>query len=170
MTRGARRSANRDGSQFVALPHVVLDSLSYQCLSFSARSLLVDLARQFSGSNNGKLVLCDKALKPRGWKSSATIHKAKRELLQSSLIYQTRQGYKPNKASWFAVTWLSLDWLPEMDIARNNFPRGAYLDFKIRPPKSGAHISAIASNSETGRSPDVSKNEAMHGNLAEVLG
>ncbi len=145
MSGGKRKNANRDGTQFVALPHIVLDSASYQSLSYSARSLLVDLARQISGSNNGRLVLCDKALKPRGWNSSATIHKAKRELLESCLICQTRQGHKPNRASWFAVTWMSLDWVPEMDIGRNAFPRGAYVNGKFRPPKTGEHMTSIAS-------------------------
>lgn len=143
-----RGYADRDGKQFVLLPYIVLDSFAYRSLSYSARCLLVDICRQFSGSNNGKLVLCEKALKPRGWSSSATVHKGKLELIESNLICQTRQGYKPNKASWFAVTWLPLDWSPQMDITRDGFPRGAYLDVNDRPPKSRASASPIGAKNE----------------------
>lgn len=125
--RKNKHKDDRDGILFVALPYTVLDSPAFLGLSYSARSLLLDLARQFTGNNNGKLVLCDKALEPRGWTSSATVHKAKKELLEAGLICETRKGHKPNKASWFALTWRSLDWVPEMDIARTGFTRGAYL-------------------------------------------
>lgn len=126
MGRTKHKGNGRDGSLFVALPHVVLDSKAYLLLSYSARALLVDIARQYNSSNNGKLVICDKALKPRGWKSQTTIHKAKEELLKAGFLCMTRQGHKPNKASWFAITWQTLDWTPEMDIERNGFTRSAY--------------------------------------------
>ena len=118
-----RKSNHRDGSRFVALPYLLLDSPAFLGLSFSARGLLVDVARQYSGSNNGRLVVCDKALKPRGWTSPATIHKAKRELLETGFLCETRKGQKPNKASWFALTWQTLDWSSEMDIKREGFTR-----------------------------------------------
>ena len=127
MSREKRRGHSRDGTRFVALPYTVLDSPAFLGLSFSARALLLDVARQFSGGNNGRLVLCDKALAPRGWASSTTVHKAKRELLDAGFLFETRKGQKPNKASWFAITWQSLDWTPEMDISRASFSRGSYL-------------------------------------------
>jgi hypothetical protein len=118
---------NRDGTGFVALPHVVQDSSAYKSLSFSARALLLDIARQYTGSNNGKLVTCAKALADRGWNSNATVTKAQRELMEYGFLCLTRQGFKPNKASWYALTWLSLDWSPEMDIQQSAFRRGMYL-------------------------------------------
>lgn len=135
MARQKHRGNGRDGNQFVALPYVVLDSPSYLGLSFSARALLVDVARQYGGGNNGKLVICDRVLKTRGWKSTTTIHKAKAELVDGGFLCQTRQGYKPNKSSWFAVTWQCFDWTSEMDIERKGFRRGAYLEKKIDPQK-----------------------------------
>ena len=130
-----RKSKSRDGTGFSALPWTVLDSPAYMSLAYSSRALLIELARQYTGSNNGKLVVCEKALRPRGWSSSATIHKAKAELLSVRLISETRKGHKPNKASWFALTWLSLDWLPEMDIKREGFVRSAYLKTDLDPQK-----------------------------------
>lgn len=129
-----RKGKGRDGGAFLATPHVLLDSPAYLGLSFSARALLTDIARQYSGSNNGKLVLCEKALRPRGWTSSATVHKCKRELLDAGFLCETRKGQKPNKASWFALTWQTLDWTPDMDIRREGFVRGAYLN-QIQTPK-----------------------------------
>lgn len=129
------RKTGRDGSRFVALPHVVLDCPAYLILSFSARSLLVDVGRQYSGENNGRLLICDKVLKPRGWNSPATIHKAKQELLDAGFLVETRKGHRPNKASWFAVTWQTLDWIQDMDISRAGFVRGAYLKTISDPQK-----------------------------------
>ena len=43
----------RDGSGFIALPFIVTDSPGYRRASHTARSLLVDLARAFTGRNNG---------------------------------------------------------------------------------------------------------------------
>lgn len=135
MAPSRNKGSSRDGLRFAALPFVLLDSPAYLALSFSARALLVDLARQYSGSNNGRLVVCDKALRPRGWTSKATIHKAKDELLAMGFLCLTRQGKKPNLASWFALTWQALDWSPDMDIQLSGFTRSAYLKTKPDPQK-----------------------------------
>lgn len=135
MAPSRRKGGGRDGARFAALPFVLLDSPAYIALSFSARALLVDMARQYYGSNNGRLVICDRAMTPRGWASSTTIHKAKRELLEAGFLCETRKGQKPNKASWFALTWQTLDWDHEMDIQRAGFIRSAYLKTKSDPQK-----------------------------------
>lgn len=138
MARSKHKKNNeRDGTRFVAMPHIVLDSPAYMALSYSARALLVDIARQFAGNNNGKLVTCSKAMSPRGWNSHATITKAQKELVEAGFLCVTRQGAKPNKATWFALTWQALNWSPEMDMSRNGFSRGAYLQEKFRSPKNG---------------------------------
>lgn len=135
MSKNRGKGTSRDGGRFVALPNILLDSPAYLSMSFSARALLIDLARQYTGSNNGKLVVCDKALRPRGWTSKTTIHKAKAELLATGFLCETRKGQKPNKASWFALTWQTLDWSPEMDIQRTGFTRSAYLKTNSDPQK-----------------------------------
>ncbi len=55
------------------------------------------------------LLLTMKQLSPRGWSSSDVVMGAKNELLKSKLIQQTVQGRRPNKASLYAITWLSDD-------------------------------------------------------------
>ena len=59
--------------------------------------------------------------------SAGVISRAKRELLDSELIYETVMGYRPNKASWFAVTWKNLSASQDYDVgASKGFVKGAY--------------------------------------------
>jgi len=105
----AAKGGGRDIGGFVALPWSVLDSAAYRALSHPARSLLIEFARQFVRNNNGRLIASTKYLKNRGWNSADVIHRAKLELIQAGLIYETVKGHRPNKASWYAITWQSLD-------------------------------------------------------------
>ncbi len=122
-----RTRAARDGSRFLALPHVVMDSEAFRNLSGPALRLLLDIARQYDGDNNGRLVACSKYLRTRGWSSEDTASRARKELEASRLIVETRKGMRPNRATWYALTWLSFDWSPDMDLPRNQFQRGAYV-------------------------------------------
>lgn len=118
---------SRDPGGFVAIPWAVLDSPAYLGLTPYAKTLLLDIARQYSGSNNGAL-RCGRAyMQPRGWTSMDMLTKAKRELLDAGLIFETVKGARPNKASWYAMTWQSLDKLDGLDAgAAAAFERGAY--------------------------------------------
>mgnify|MGYP003578260505 CR=1 FL=1 len=121
------RPTNRDGGGFIALPWVVMDSPAFMRLSMHARALLLEVARQFSGANNGRLLLSRVYMASRGWNSADMLTKAKRELLEGGFIFETVKGHRPNKASWYAVTWLALDKLPGYDEgAALLFERGAY--------------------------------------------
>lgn len=119
---------NRDSGGFIALPWTVVDCPAYRRLSHPAKALLLEVVRQFVRNNNGRLLLSRTYLLSRGWKSSDTITRAKRELINGSFIYETVMGHRPNKASWYAVTWLGLDKLPGYDPgAAEGFRRSAYL-------------------------------------------
>jgi hypothetical protein len=124
---------SRDPGGFVALPWQVLDCANYRALGYAARSLLVELARQLSGSNNGRLLLTRAFLAERGWTSHRVIERARDELLCHGFIYETCKGQRPNKASWYAVTWCVLDRHDGFDVGASElFKRGAYRD----PPMS----------------------------------
>lgn len=124
---GRKSRPDRDGTQFVAIPTVVLDSHAYAHLSHPARSLLVEIARQYVRDNNGRLLSSAAYLSKRGWNSSDVITRAKRELLSAGFIFETVKGARPNKASWYAVTWYPLDIIKGYDAgARELFKRGAY--------------------------------------------
>lgn len=95
--------------RFLALPLDVLRSPAWRSLSFSASKLLVDVAAQYNGRNNGDLVACMSILGRCGWSSNRTLHKAKSELLRAGLIEQTRQGGMSMGPSLFAITWQAID-------------------------------------------------------------
>lgn len=121
------RGSSRDGGSFVALPWAVLDSQNYQILSANARSLLIELARQYTSMNNGRLLLSRRYLSKRGWKSSDMITKGKKELLDGGFIHETVKGHRPNKASWYAITWQAIDQIPGYDAGTFvGFRRSAY--------------------------------------------
>lgn len=127
MKRNNGRSKHgREQGGFIALNWSVVDSPAYQGLSVHAKALLIEIARQYTGHNNGAL-LCSRAyMQPRGWSSVDMLTKAKRELLDAELIFETVKGARPNKASWYAITWQALDKLDGYDSGTGAFERGAY--------------------------------------------
>ena len=131
MANGRNKSrkgdAGRDSGGFVALPWAVLDCPAYARLSHPAKALLFEVARQYVRDNNGRLLLSRAYMATRGWKSSDMLANAKRDLLEGGFIFQTIMGHRPNKASWYAVTWRALDRLPGYDVGtEEGFKRGAY--------------------------------------------
>lgn len=116
----------RDGQAFVALPMVVLDSPGYRAASHAARALLVDIAMQHNGRNNGRLVACTKYLRPLGWRSNDTVVRGRRELLDLGLLVETRKGGFPNTAAWYALAWQALDVTEGLDINPKLYRTGGY--------------------------------------------
>jgi hypothetical protein len=139
--RAKGHDTSRDSGPFVALPFVVLDCPAYLALSHPAKALLMEIARQYVRDNNGRLLASRAYLAKRGWKSADTITRALRELTDAKLVHQTVQGHFPKTASWYAVTWRTLDRIPGYDAgAAESFERGAYAkqaiikNTKLRPP------------------------------------
>lgn len=125
----------RDGGQFVAIPHSVLNGAAYLSVSSHSRMLLFDLVAQYKGDNNGDLCAAYSMMQLRGWKSTHTLLNSKKELLEARLIEETRKGARPNKASLYAVTWLALDDCNgKLDITPAGFHRGAYRLKDALPP------------------------------------
>jgi len=123
----------RDGGAFITLPLSVLNGAAYLGVSAHARMLLLDLVAQYRGDNNGDLCAAYSLMKPRGWKSTHTLHKAKLELIEAGLIVETRTGSRPSKASLYAVTWYAMDDCGgKLDFSAQSFPRGAY---RLKDPR-----------------------------------
>ncbi|TAK90275.1 MAG: hypothetical protein EPO06_09855 [Burkholderiaceae bacterium] len=116
-------AGKRDSGQHLAIPRIVLECPAYRTLSHVARSLLLDIAMQYCGHNNGKLVACKKYLEPLGWRSADTVTRAKRDLLASGLLIETRKGARPNKAAWYGLAWFTLDQSQGLDIDPDFFER-----------------------------------------------
>ncbi len=128
MSRKARHKVDRrDPGAFIQVPLAVKTSASYRGLSYPAKALLWDVAFQYKGDNNGRLLTGWKIMSEEcGWASKDTLNRAKAELLASGLLFETRKGARPNRSSWCAVTWWALDHTSDMDIEEHAFPRGLY--------------------------------------------
>ena len=127
-----RHKGNRIGEGFVALPYSVLNSPLFMALSPHAVKLMLDLAAQYRGDNNGDLSAAWKLMQPRGWRSEATLHKAKRELLDAGFLYEARKGRRPNVCSLFALTWFVFDDSDKFDPgAKSGFVRN---EFRFKAP------------------------------------
>lgn len=126
--RRQHKDASREPGGFAAIPWSVLDSPIFQGLSHPAKALLLEVARQRHGEDdNGRMLLSNNYLRPRGWRSPEVITRAKRELLEAELIFETVKGHRPNKASWYAVTWYALARNAGYDAGvEKAFIRGAY--------------------------------------------
>ena len=96
-----------------------MDHADYRGLSGNAAKLLFELARQYRGHNNGDLTIAWKVLCERGFRSKATIDRARDELLRANLIRYTRQGRFLNpggRCALYALTWLCVDECPKADL------------------------------------------------------
>lgn len=136
---------------FVAMPFIVIDSAAYRALSPSAIKLLLDVARQYTGRNNGRLTPSYGLLRERGWKSSATLNQAKKELRESRLVTVTRQGTrKKDTCELWALNWFGLDWRKDMEIDPAGHDYMGFLDIqdaKIDPipeRRKRPHLEAVA--------------------------
>ena len=132
MARIKRHKGNRIGEGFLAVPSSVLNSPMFLAMTPHAVKLLLDIGEQYRGDNNGDLAMAWKLMKPRGWRSEATLHKAKNELLDAGFLYETRKGRRPNVCSLFALTWPMLDKNDKFDPgAAAGFIRG---EFRFKVP------------------------------------
>ena len=123
-------SASRDdpNGAVVVIPHYVLNSPAYKTLSGNGVRLLFDIAMQYNGPPNNGSLLCSWRFmsKIRGWTSAGSLKNARDELLERKLIFMTVQGHRPNKASWFAICWNTLQVTKGIEVKVQDFPRGAY--------------------------------------------
>ena len=158
--RSKFKDNTKDMGRFIQLPVVVLECQNYISLGYPAKALLIELARQFTGMNNGRLLLSMKFLKKYGWNSSDVVARAKNELIEAGFIYETVKGHRPNKASWYAITWRALDKIDGYDHgAEKYFIRSAYtqqpIKTKVLNPSSGLRSPTIAPSSGVKTPPSI---------------
>lgn len=164
--RSKRNDTDRMDGPFIALPWHVLDSQAYMGLSHPAKALLIEIGRQFKGDNNGRLLASRSYLSKRQWNSQDVITRALRELITAKLIHQTVQGHRPNKASWFAVTWRKLQLFPGYDPgSAETFVRGGYISLAIKneslKPYRGSQTRKTAPSNGLVMSPQIPSNGAV---------
>lgn len=110
--RSNAKGRNTAPGGFAGIPRVVMDTNDFQQLSYKSQALLMQLAYQYRGNNNGDLTVAFSVLKKRGWKREATISSAAKELLGAKLILKTRDGRFTNpgaRCALYALTWHPVD-------------------------------------------------------------
>lgn len=162
-----KRSKKTENSlgRFVGLPHWVMHHAAFREASHRARALLLDVALQYTGSNNGKLVVCEKAMKPLGWNSKDGLTKAKRELVELGLLVETRRGAKPNRAAWYALSWRPLDVKDGLDISVRSYVTLAARKNDPRPPHGGVEVAEIGPSHGVRVSPSTPQHGPMRANF-----
>lgn len=121
-----KHKGRKEGWSFALIPHPVMDSPNWCRCSATAIKLLLELARQFNGYNNGDLSAAMGILRPRGWSSPETVTNAYRELMHYGLIQLTRQGGL-HGASLYALTWLAIDECKgKLECSATNVASGAW--------------------------------------------
>lgn len=112
MARNFKSKPNAKGRRttvpFLSIPRPVYNSVNFTKLSASALKLLIDIAIQYNGGNNGDLQASLNPMRLRGWRSSSTLNRARQELVYYGFIELTRQGGL-GRCSLYAITWKSVD-------------------------------------------------------------
>lgn len=113
--------------RYTPIPHELLDSQKFIGLSHIAKALLFDALRQHNGRNNGHIQLSEKWLKGRGWASKDVIQRARKQLVESGLLWVTKQG--GNKwPTLFGFTWLDVTDYKGLDVPVGQFVKGGWRD------------------------------------------
>lgn len=135
----AKRDYERGGIPyaFVAIPKEVLSMPEYQSLPASSKALLLDLANQYTGKNNGRLTPSMQAMDRCGWASKGTLQRAKAALLEAPFVVLTRKGHPPRTTEWIAFTWWKCDYEKTMDIDPKSFPYLNFLPMRMGDPNTG---------------------------------
>ena len=94
--------------RFLGINKDVLDSENYSKLGAWAVKLMVDIAKEYNGKNNGDLSATFSIMKKQGWRSKGTLNRAIKQLIKYGFLELTRQGGK-NRCSLYAITWQSID-------------------------------------------------------------
>ena len=95
--------------RFLALPDVVTKSDAWGALSGNAVKFIVEIARQFSGANNGDLSAPWSKMKRRGFRSKSTLYEAGREATAAGFVVVTRQGGRHRTCTLYGITWKPVD-------------------------------------------------------------
>lgn len=107
-----KSKGRRDGGSFLLLPHALLKCGDFLELSGAALKVLLHIAGQYNGKNNGDLSATLSDVQAAGVRSSSTLARAIAELQERRLIVCTRKGrfMKPGGCcALYALTWQAVD-------------------------------------------------------------
>lgn len=125
----ARHTGRRNTAPFLSIPKEVTSSEAYISLGGWEVKLLVDIASQFNGKNNGDLTAAYSVMREKGWNSTGTLNKARKALLDAGLIQETRSGGR-HRCTLYAVTWRGIDECKgKLDVKPTIAPSNLFQDF-----------------------------------------
>ena len=124
---GNKYKGSKYSEGFTGVVHSVFECPAFTALSPHACKLLLELAGQYRGNNNGNLTVAWSVVSKRGWKSRTTLWRCKAELINAGFVYVTRKGHMPSTCELLALTWFALDMSNKFDDeALANFKPKAY--------------------------------------------
>jgi hypothetical protein len=112
-----------DGGSAFVIPLTLLHHPNFARLSPHGHKLIMDLARQYTGFNNGYLCASFSLLEDKGW-ASETLWRSTRECEHYGLLQRTQQGGR-NKPNLHAFTWRRIDYKkdrPPLDVVSSTKP------------------------------------------------
>jgi hypothetical protein len=105
----SKTKGRREGGGYIALPHSCLVHPNFIRLTSRATKLIIDIASQYKGTNNGDLTTAFSVMQKRGWKSKETLQLAINELVHYGWITRTRIGGLNRICNLYALTYLAID-------------------------------------------------------------
>lgn len=115
--------------------HRMLRHPLFMTLSPNACKVLLFLAAQYTGSNNGDLGIAWKIARLKGFTSNGTLKAAARELVAKGFLVQTRQGGR-NRCSLFALAWFAIDHCDgKLDVPPSAVATNAWLKINLSEPR-----------------------------------
>lgn len=153
---GVFKKGRATNGPFLAVPRAVLDSAAWSAMTGHEIKLLMDVAAQFRGSNNGNLSVAWRILQLRGWKSRDSLSKALTGLTEKGFLIRTRQGGR-RICSLYGLSWEPIhDCAGKLDVAANPVPSNAWRAWqpqKIVDTAGGSSRHAGRVNGHTERAP-----------------
>jgi hypothetical protein len=126
MAKRKNARSERVTGLYSAIPHNVINCARYMATSHLARALLIEVAMDHNGNNNGRLRVHQKGLVERGW-CVASILRARDELVHYGLLIQTRHGGLNNGSHLYAASWLPITNYVGLEIGPHEYHPGTYL-------------------------------------------
>jgi hypothetical protein len=139
-----KNSKGRDSKQitypgYLHLHKPLLDCADFIALSGVQTKLLIDVASQYNGYNNGDLCASLSVLKKRGWNSNDTITNGLKVLIAKNLIIQTKQGGLGIGPNLYAITWQPIDECKgKLDVAATTSAPRSFKENKVPTPPGGS--------------------------------
>lgn len=139
----AKTKGRSDKERFTGIPHAVMKHQDWLNLSPNAIRLLIELAMQYNGRNNGDLTAAWTIMKERGFKSQSTLHDAVMCLLELRMLIRTREGRFCNpgkRCALYALTWQPIDECPgkQLEVGHTRTPpRQFSIENKKPSPQTG---------------------------------